>query len=203
MESLDGQRALPPPLASKGPLPYGLPQAAANAGRAAATLEAARGARRLREGVSAVVPGFVTGFAISHAIDAPPLPAAAPRLVWAITRQHVARAVLQAVRTDAEIVVCLPPGRLLPSAGSLAPEVADHAARWIGSARRSHATAPTRHGRLGRCPPQAAVNRTTCSCWADLQKATARTATAAQARRRPRGSWSRTASCRPTASPPP
>jgi short-subunit dehydrogenase len=118
-------------LASKGPLPYGVPYAAAKWGLAGATASLRVEYEGSGVGFSAVIPGFVTGAGIfaRHQADG----VSAPPLFGTTTPERVGRAVVTAIRRNAaEIIVTAHPIRPFLALAALAPAMSPRLTAWTG-----------------------------------------------------------------------
>ncbi len=133
-------------LASKGPLPYGVPYAAAKSGLAGATASLRAEYAATGVGFSAVIPGFVTGAGIFARHEAEGV--AAPALFGTTTPDRVARAVVAAIRRDAPEVIVTPyPIRPFLALAALAPRTAQRLTAWAGVTAVARRVARL-HGRI-------------------------------------------------------
>ena len=127
-------------LASKGPLPYGVPYAAAKSGLAGATASLRAEYAGTGVGFSAVIPGFVTGAGIFARHQAAGV--AAPAVFGTTTPQRVARAVLAAIRRDIPETIVTPyPIRPLLALAELAPATAQRLTALVGVTGVAHRVA--------------------------------------------------------------
>jgi short-subunit dehydrogenase len=118
-------------LASKGPLPYGVPYAAAKWGLAGATQSLRAEYAGTDVGFSAVIPGFVTKAGIFARHEAQGV--VAPALFGTTTPEKVGLAVVSAIRRDApEILVTPRPIRPFLALAALAPRMAQRLTTWAG-----------------------------------------------------------------------
>jgi short-subunit dehydrogenase len=118
-------------LASRGPLPYGVPYAAAKWGLAGATHSLRLEYAGSGIGFSVVIPGFVTGAGIFARHQAAGI--AAPAVFGTVTPELVGRAVVRAIRRNApELVVSRHPIRPLLALAVLAPRFAEMLTGWVG-----------------------------------------------------------------------
>jgi short-subunit dehydrogenase len=132
-------------LASKGPLPYGVPYAAAKSGLAGATQSLRIEYQATGVGFSAVIPGFVSGAGIFARHQARGV--AAPAVFGTTTPERVGRAVVRAIQRNApEIIVSPRPVRPLLALAVLAPRLGNTATGWIGVIAAARQVAAV-HGR--------------------------------------------------------
>lgn len=133
-------------LAGKGPLPYGVPYAAAKSGLAGATASLRAEYADTGVGFSSVIPGFVTGAGIFARHEAEGV--TAPAMFGTTTPERVGRAVVTAIRRDApEIIVTPYPIRPFLALAAVAPRMAQRFAEWVGVTAVAGRVAHL-HGRL-------------------------------------------------------
>jgi short-subunit dehydrogenase len=133
-------------LASLGPLPYGVPYAAAKAGLAAATRSLRVEYAGSGVGFSALVPGFVTGAGIYARHQA--AGSTAPTIFGTVSAERVAQAVVQAVeRNRSEVLVTGRPIRPALALARLAPRLMERLTGWVGVTATARQVA-RRHNRL-------------------------------------------------------